>query len=1045
MPSLPCLPSLALALLIAAPVGWGQVPRPDRAAARPAPRTQIVLLWGGGPARDWEGTLTLADPERPTQGSIRWLWMMDAEPGDRVRAGEGVPEIDQRVPPGLHDAGAPEAGDRPPPAPGELSIEGRTGSSAGIGTGLGTGSSQALDSDGLCLEWAGPTSARLRLTLGDAALDVSLAELLATPIVLPADERGNVLVAKAFDLAGVARRAETHDGQPVRRAVLHAHTSASTSHALLQTTLASLVPFAHHLWTTDHNLLTPRRILAGDFESEPAVSRFWTRTAARVGDARPEATGGRIPNDDPGDPGGHVYALQGAAAPGQLAVVMAQHPEGGVGELHLPLWLDPRLAFRWRPPEAPAAAAFVEVEFNSGQRLRYLSGPLPSRPGPVARDPRTTVKVLESEPGVWSAVDRDLLADALEIRPGASGDGLRLVRFGLVTAEEELSQARFDDLRVEVPELATLLQRLSRGYRREPRLSIQLGMEQSAWSAGDRFGPLQPHLTFLLPGRGEGVLRPQTRPPGIEGRRRAGQRVHAAGGVVGAHHLHLHGPYRTLAEHPELDVDLFELGGAWLSMPGYPTALDRRDREAHGYPVEPLDELHPLLSRWDRLTARGQLLTAYGAPDLHERFEQPSEGFFNRWLTDVLGGTEGPASLLRQLRAGRAVASDWHSRARLSLHIAGRPAVGMGSVLVTNRDELRVEARLSGLLPGSRVRWVQGGLLRDVAPAERGDPPPVTTRTSALLAGPEAVEHLTLDIRDSVFLRAEVLGPAGQIVACGNPLVVLPDWPAEAPVRRLAWDWQGFSLLASHGLEWTHVGPTAPDTTLVRAARDHEPTDTGERPPAPAGFALRARVVDAPGSLVLQLPGAPKGELAGGTWDPATQQLSWAALPAGPFAARLEFDPALATPIGPALLALPQLKRVHFSHDIGEPFQDSAHLDRRLPSGGFGRPGIIGDRRFRRFAGREVRLRDIPLPADEPCWLRIETRVLTQSAGEVFLDDEAVGRFGPYETPTIALPVQAEEGLHGLRIVLDAEPNRLLVTPEVEFIRILAGDGVLDL
>ena len=267
--------------------------------------------------------------------------------------------------------------------------------------------------------------------------------------------------------------------------------------------------------------------------------------------------------------------------------------------------------------------------------------------------------------------------------------------------------------------------------------------------------------------------------------------MHAAGGVVGTHHMHLDAHYEALLDGGTFGIDLFELGGAWMTSPTYGTDVERRDRDAHGYPAQDEDELHPLLVRWDRLTARGLFLTGYGAADLHVRFDRPTNGWMNRWLSWILAPDDSPEALIESLRAGRVVACASRGEARVELLVDGRP--WMGKVVATDRAAHRVTVRVAGALPGSTVRWIRGELVRATAddPGDPTAPPTAVAVRQERLAEPAAELALDLDTTRAVFVRAELRAPSGRPVALSNPVVFVPYRPEPWPPPRVAFDWGG--------------------------------------------------------------------------------------------------------------------------------------------------------------------------------------------------------------------------------------------------------------
>lgn len=721
---------------------------------------QVLLTWGGGPERTWDGTLGFAKTRPPTQ--VPWTHLVDFEEGDLLLANPPLPRPEPGLPRGWRSPAPRDFGPDTRIPPGSARIRTRTTGSA----------------DGICFEIQGPASAPIRLVLGPRErLATTLGELRGAVRVVPCGD-GAAIVARGIDLGSRAPLSRPHGEDRAVRASLHTHSCFSTGDAPLAETAESLVPFVRTVWWTDHNVGEERTLLAGDFEDPDLVDRFWLargQGAAVVAREPTQRGAGRALRL-----GGHGFPANRAGPGGGMAWLELGE---GAGWLNTSLAAEPELSWRWRPEGE--ALACVTAQLASGRSLRYLSRPAPTpRPGDV---------VLDSPAGTWTSHHRDLAADAENLF-GDAGDGLRHLRFGVLCPAGESRAVAYDDLALGLPHPADVVRANAAAFGAFSDLRSHVGLEQTAWRTATDHGSFVPHFTALLPGDVDILEAGFDAPPTPADRAAFVARVHAAGGVVGTHHMHLDEHYEALLAYLLEDeghrVDLFELGGAWMSAPGYGTDAERRDRDAHGYPRQEEDELHPLLVRWDRLTARGVLTTGYGAPDLHIRFDRPTHGWMNRWLSWILAPEDDPAAQLEALRAGRVVACESRSSAAVSLELHGRG--WMGRVVTTDRPTQTVTARFSHVLPGSRLRWIQGDLVR--ATAETAGPLPEPTAARAVATVPvmdDGTVTLEVPTERGVFVRAELLDPAGQLVALSNPITFAPYWPTDTPAGRSALDWGG--------------------------------------------------------------------------------------------------------------------------------------------------------------------------------------------------------------------------------------------------------------
>lgn len=968
----------------------GRPARPDAALA-----AQVSLFWGGGTPREWRGTVAVTDPAEPD--ALAWAFVSDFEEDDRLHPGAAFPLPVQRVPPGWQ-ASAARAVDGRAPEHGAW-IEGAT----------------AGEADGLVLGLT-TAGAALELRFDGATLATTVAELLAGPRVVAADDEGNVLMAQAIDLGVDAPLSTPHGATRAWRTSLHTHSAFSTNEHPIDSTVESLVPFARTVFWTDHNTGDDRHVLAGDFEDPDLVERFWfvlarnarVVEAGRTTEAREGAGAFRLVAEGtgPGDRG-----------PGSERAWIALQRGRGAGEFNVALALKPKLRWAWRAGEA--GVPYVDVGLHSGRVLRYRSLPLGEDGGLDGVD---AVQAVDGDPGAgWRTFERDVAADVEALLGASATDGLRRLSFGVEVGGGARAAAMFDAIALELPapdEVVRLQQRLFDGY---PELRSFVALEQSAWLGPDDWGALFPHLTAYVPDRDAApelfVGGSYDAPPSAAERAAFVRRIQAAGGAVGAHHLQYARHYEALLDARGLGIDLFEVGGAWHSVPSYVSPEEQRWRDALGYPAVPEDELFPLLVRWDRATARGLLLALYGAPDLHQRFDRPNGGWLNRWLTSIVTDDGSPAGLLGALRAGHASASDWRSGAVLTLAVDGRPWTG--KLVATDRARHTITAEVSGALPGSRLRWIQGPLARADAssPATELAPPAVVGR--ALVDAPTFATSIELDTRAATFVRAELRNPAGQWVALSNPVVFVPYWPERWPAGRVAFDRGGVALAETRGLRLDEARPgPAGGLVLAGVATDAD-----------------ARLVVTGPVRTLERRGAPIEPCPVGADGRASIPL-----PAGPFELALGFDEPWRAELGAAVEALPERKQLALAIDLGRPASEAPYalVD-------FGEPFVdpTGLAHHRPVRQRPASFR-LPLPAGEPVWLRLRTQGFWTASGRVELEGRPLGTFARKASATFEVPPQAEAGWRTFTIRLDPPTQDRAGQLLLHRIELWHGPGVVD-
>lgn len=850
------------------PLGPDPTRVPGALSSEPEPY-QVSLFWGGGDPKGWKGRFDfqseLSDPVSS------WTWRTDFEEGDTLVMGLGMEASNWALPSSPQPASAPREARAKLPRFGGL-IRSKTQG----------------DADGACFSVEADPSTTLTMDLGGMNVSWTLSELAEQPRTVAVDSSGNTIQAQAQRLDQPAAFERDHHGARTHRVSLHTHSRFSTNPVEHEELLAGMAPFVRRAWFTDHNTGTARTILGGDFEDPDVVSRSWPVTAegaevlfaGRVTDSRAGAGAYRLSVRCPEKSrAGEAYTeVAGSISPSRPVTLLSSEPE---------------LKFSWKP--TGSTIAFATVQFSSDETIRYLSAES------ADFDPANDI-VLPSAAEEWTDHVVPLAADHGRLRDGGVFDCFAGVQLGVLFRPGQRAEASFDEVELVTAEPAELIRQQKEVLDQSRLIRSHVGMEQSAWCSETAVGTLAPHLTFLTPGDPSRLFPGFDREQLPEDRRALVEQIQAAGGCVGTHHLQIDDHYDTFVENGGLGVDLFEIGGVWARPPNYRIAEEFRDRDAHGYPTQPIDEVYPLLVRWDRLTAQGLLLTGYGAPDLNGAFDEPTNRSFNRWLTSIVSADDSPEGLLRALRSGQAVASEWRSDALVTLD--GGDGLSMGKVVVTDRAAHTVVARVSDAPEGSRLRFVVGPLVRDRFDADvSAGVSPVTAGAAVTLEETETATSIEVDTSRGCFVRAELLNPAGHLTALSNPICFLPYWPERWLFGRVAFDWQGVRLAAEDEL------------LLVAAGVSDE-----------GSLLLSGSVFGDQGGLQLSCAARPTAvDLSAGSWhwDAPTNRLLLTDLPRGDFTAAVAFSEPLRAGETADPLALPQRKQVLTVLDMGDPASES--------------------------------------------------------------------------------------------------------------------------
>ncbi len=996
------IPKWGIGVLVFCPLGLASCQQEEDV------RLQVSFFWGGGEAREWNAELGIQE-EPGAKARIPWMWLTDFEAGDFYSAGGRFPKPAQSLPNAWRAATPVDFIPGQPRALAEADASGR---------GALVRTTTDGEADGICFEFQGAASSEFIASFTDRApIRIRVGDLRKEAVVLPIDESGNVFIAQAVDLSRNAPPFVDHGDRQARRTSLHSHSCFSTNTMPLEPVHESLRPFVDSVWWTDHSVGDRRTVKDGDFETADLRDTFWQTYVDQARVIKAELS-------DDANSGAKAYRLVIASGdkPGFGCIFVGQ----SAGDFNLGLVAKPTLRWSFKAlprPDGTSSSVYGLVALSSGRIIRYFSGQ------PNELNPDTDI-LLGDATGEWQTIERDVAADAASLYGNLGTDGFKRMSFGVHCPTGQRSGALFDDIELVVPEPAEVLRLQAEQLETFSDPKSYPGLEQSAWTSSDDFGALIPHFTALVPARAPELLTGLDHAPTDDERRQFVESIQAGGGVVGTHHMQLNHHFEAFLNGRGFGADMFEIGGAWWYVPAYATEAERLDRDAHGYPKLQEDEVYPLLVRWDRLTARGLLLTGYGAPDLHMRFDGPSYGWLNRWLTWVIDEDDSPEAQLRALRSGQASASEWRSDAILTLDVEGRE--WMGKLVVTDRKEQRVTAKVTGALPGSRLRWVRGPLVRDTASAEGFEPARIGAVREDEVGRSEYASSLAIDTNRGVFVRAELLNPAGHIVALSNPVVFAPYWPSEWPAGRVAFDWNGATMESASGM-------------LLTSARI---TEAGE-------LSLSGAVGTHPADARLVLGGLPQTARVANDESVAIQFADESAVlsgfDAGDFQITLTGFDSLERGETAELLAIPDQKELLRVIEVGDPKSEAGWRGR-----GFG-PPIVESRilepildTHRVLTAKKASFR-LSVPVGETTWLRLRTTGYSPVSGQVLMDGEELGSFRTMESLTFEVPA-TEPGAEGDRIAqfgIELQSVKKPTRPGVPLMRLVrielwAGDGVVD-
>jgi len=242
--------------------------------------------------------------------------------------------------------------------------------------------------------------------------------------------------------------------------------------------------------------------------------------------------------------------------------------------------------------------------------------------------------------------------------------------------------------------------------------------------------------------------------------------AHANGGIVSYNHPF---GYTSVAALPASQQDSLRAQVAKQLLANRALGCDILEV---GYPLRAGVDVKHHVALWDVLSRNALFLTGNGVSDDH--FGQNWYGIKNNWITSVWAASTEESDLLASLTAGRAWSASL-SRYRGALDLLADGAAPMGSVTVSTASTRQLHIVATSLPTGSTLQLVRGTV--DYAGAANAAP-----NTSVIQSYPAAklasgFVDVAVDTSASRFLRTQVVGSDGVVLAASNPIWMLRSAP----------------------------------------------------------------------------------------------------------------------------------------------------------------------------------------------------------------------------------------------------------------------------
>ena len=193
-----------------------------------------------------------------------------------------------------------------------------------------------------------------------------------------------------------------------------------------------------------------------------------------------------------------------------------------------------------------------------------------------------------------------------------------------------------------------------------------------------------------------------------------------------------------------------------------------------GYPNRQGVDLAHHVALWDVMSRNGIFLTGNGVSDDHAGVDWRDPPTVTTWTTSAWADDTEETTLLGALQAGRVWCQSMTGfHGGLDLMVDDRCPMGSVSVSGASTRELSVTA--IDVPEGGSLTVLQG----DVDYAGTDSPASSARSVGRLSSGDvgSGTAKLSLDTRESSFVRAEVRNAAGDVVALSNPVWLLRDQP----------------------------------------------------------------------------------------------------------------------------------------------------------------------------------------------------------------------------------------------------------------------------
>lgn len=632
----------------------------------------------------------------------------------------------------------------------------------------------------------------------------------------PAVSRRDAIAAAAITAGAgaVARRASrlplrspardmAADGRAAYSMAMHVHSSFSEQSGSMD---SQLFQAAHNgvdvLWWTDHDARMlgigyRRTVHFTSLTSEhggPGQRGSWRWTPQRSGPLAGSSGGGIVTSpSSPDDPvtGGslHVTAKSRTGAPAAFGYYADSHPAGWnyrdnlagqsltidvllergwtSGYLELLIGTSRHQAVGGRPAgDYSLSYRFVPPHIKARRHSHGLTGVIviPVRRGSGSNPwHAVTIRPATDIAALWPDLDyRDFALWTLTLsavsdgeRVGGYFDYLRFHRrlSGEVQLRQQAKMAA--ELAVRYPQV-----------RQRQGLEVSWGQPHVNWFGGNVTIPDYSGVTL---GAYRRFLHESVIP-----------RIHAVGGLASYNHPFGYGDPPPLPRGRQ-DRLVASVASTLLPRRAARAALGADMLEVGYHLREGVDLAHHI-ALWDIMSRNAAFLTGTGTSDDH--FGRDWRGIVNNWITSAWAASAAETELLAALAAGRAwCGSITAYRGSLDLLVDG--SCPMGSVSISRLRSRRLAVRATGVPPRGSLRIRQGVVDYAGHAALTADTRIIGGYTAAELA--RGSVRQAVDTRHSSFVRAEVLGHSGQVIALSNPVWLLRSAPpGGVPARRSA-------------------------------------------------------------------------------------------------------------------------------------------------------------------------------------------------------------------------------------------------------------------